>query len=155
MPSRILKDSILTDKAFNSLSLTEESIYHRLVVSADDYGVFYADPVLLLRILYPRKTDISEEAVRKGLDHLEEAGFIRRYTADGEDYLKILPWEKHQRLRNGRHSAFERSRQRAQDRLRRRRAASRPDARRTASTRHRHPAPRHHGPRLHLPVSHQ
>ena len=103
MPSRILKDSILTDKAFNSLSLTEESIYHRLVVSADDYGVFYADPVLLLRILYPRKTDISEEAVRKGLDHLEEAGIIRRYTADGEDYLKICSWEKDQRLRNTRH----------------------------------------------------
>ena len=38
MPSRILKDSILTDKAFNTLSLAEESIYHRLLVSADDYG---------------------------------------------------------------------------------------------------------------------
>ena len=103
MPSRILKDSILTDKAFNSLTLAEESIYHRLLVSADDYGIFYADPILLLRLLYPRKTDISEETIRESLDHLEEAGFIHRYTADGEDYLKILPWEKHQRLRNGRH----------------------------------------------------
>ena len=103
MPSRILKDSILTDKAFNSLTLAEESIYHRLLVSADDYGIFYADPILLLRLLYPRKTDIPEETIRESLDHLEEAGFIRRYTADGEDYLKILPWEKHQRLRNGRH----------------------------------------------------
>ncbi|QTE70064.1 hypothetical protein JRC49_09630 [Clostridiales bacterium FE2011] len=103
MPSRILKDSILTDKAFNSLTVAEESIYHRLLVSADDYGIFYADPILLLRLLYPRKTDIPEETIRESLDHLEEAGFIRRYTADGEDYLKILPWEKHQRLRNGRH----------------------------------------------------
>lgn len=103
MPSRILKDSILTDKAFNSLTLAEESIYHRLLVSADDYGIFYADPILLLRLLYPRKTDIPEETIRESLDHLEEAGFIHRYTADGEDYLKILPWEKHQRLRNGRH----------------------------------------------------
>ena len=74
MPSRILKDSILTDKAFNSLTLTEESIYHRLLVSADDYGVFYADPVLLLRLLFPRKTDVTEETVREGLDHMEEAG---------------------------------------------------------------------------------
>ena len=103
MPSRILKDSILTDKAFNSLTLADESIYHRLLVSADDYGIFYADPILLLRLLYPRKTDIPEETLRESLDHLEETGFIRRYTVDGEDYLKILPWEKHQRLRNGRH----------------------------------------------------
>ena len=67
MSSRILKDSILTDKAFNALSLIEESIYHRLTVSADDYGIFYADPVLLLRILFPRKKDISEEDIREGL----------------------------------------------------------------------------------------
>ena len=103
MPSRILKDSILTDKAFNSLTLTEESIYHRLLVSADDYGVFYADPILLLRILYPRKTDVTEEAIREGLDHMEEAGIITRYTAEGEDYLKICSWENNQRLRNSRH----------------------------------------------------
>ena len=103
MPSRILKDSILTDKAFNSLTLTEESIYHRLLVSADDYGIFYADPILLLRILYPRKTDITEEIIREGLDHMEEAGIISRYTAEGEDYLKICSWENDQRLRNSRH----------------------------------------------------
>ena len=103
MPSRILKDSILTDKAFNSLTLTEESIYHRLLVSADDYGIFYADPILLLRILYPRKTDVTEEVIREGLDHMEEAGIIIRYTAEGEDYLKICSWENNQRLRNGRH----------------------------------------------------
>lgn len=103
MPSRILKDSILTDKAFNSLTMTEESIYHRLLVSADDYGVFYADPLLLLRILYPRRTDITEEAVRESLDHLEAAGFISRYTAEGDDYLQICSWEKTQRLRNTRH----------------------------------------------------
>ena len=103
MSSRILKDSILTDKAFNALSLIEESIYHRLTVSADDYGIFYADPVLLLRILFPRKKDISEENVREGLDHLEETGLIFRYTADGEDYLKISSWENDQRPRNTRH----------------------------------------------------
>ena len=96
MPSRILKDSILTDKAFNSLTLAEESIYHRLLVSADDYGIFYADPILLLRLLYPRKTDIPEETLRESLDHLEETGFIRRYTVDGEDYLcrSFLSWAR-------------------------------------------------------------
>ena len=103
MSSRILKDSILTDKAFNALSLIEESIYHRLTVSADDYGIFYADPVLLLRILFPRKKDISEEDIREGLDHLEETGLIFRYAADGEDYLKISSWENDQRPRNTRH----------------------------------------------------
>ena len=103
MPSRILKDSILTDKAFNSLTLAEESIYHRLLVSADDYGIFYADPILLLRLLYPRKTDISEETIRESLDHLEGARIISRYTAEGEDYLRICSWENDQRIRNSRH----------------------------------------------------
>ena len=103
MPNRILKESFLTDKKFNMLSLMEESIYHRLLVSVDDYGALYADPVLLSRILFPRKPEVDGETVRKGLKHMEQLGLICRYTADGEEYLKICSWEKDQRLRNTRH----------------------------------------------------
>ncbi|MBO4471780.1 MAG: hypothetical protein J5841_08500 [Clostridia bacterium] len=103
MPNRILKECILTDKKYNMLSLMEESIYHRLLVSVDDYGVLYADPTLLSRILFPRKPEIDGEAVRKGLKHMEKLGLICCYTADGEEFLKICSWEKDQRLRNTRH----------------------------------------------------
>lgn len=103
MPNRILKESILTDKKFNMLSLLEESIYHRLLVSVDDYGVLYADPTLLSHILFPRKTDIDGETIRKSLKHMEKLGLLCIYMAKEEEYLKICSWENDQRLRNTRH----------------------------------------------------
>ena len=103
MPNRILKESILTDKKFNMLSLLEESIYPRLLVSVDDYGVLYADPTLLSHILFPRKTDIDGETIRKSLKHMEKLGLLCIYMANEEEYLKICSWENDQRLRNTRH----------------------------------------------------
>ena len=97
MPNRILKESILTDKKFNMLSLLEESIYHRLLVSVDDYGVLYADPTLLSHILFPRKTDIDGETIRKSLKHMEKLGLLCIYMANEEEYLKICSWENDQR----------------------------------------------------------
>ena len=103
MGNRIMKDYNLTDVAFNSLTYFEESLYHRLILSADDYGIFFADPMILSRLLFPLKSDASEEDVRQGLDHLEAVELIRRFTAQGREYLKLSTWEKDQRLRVSRH----------------------------------------------------
>ena len=103
MSNRILRDTILTERNFNALTFMEESLYSRLVVSADDYGVYYADPVLLPGILFPRKPEVTAEAVRDALEHMEVLGLISRYTVNGEEYLQLRSWEKDQRIRNSRH----------------------------------------------------
>ena len=103
MGNRIIKDSILTDDAFNFLTFFEESLYHRLVVSADDYGIYYAQPRTLSRILFPCRGNVTETAVRKGLGHMEALGLIRLYTVKGAGYLKLCGWDQNQRLRNSRH----------------------------------------------------
>ena len=102
MGNRILKESVLTSRKLSSLTWFEQVMFDHLIVTVDDYGVFYADPVLLSRALFPRSTGVTEKMIREGLKHMEEQDLILRYTADGEEYLKLRSWEKHQRLRSSR-----------------------------------------------------
>ena len=102
MGNRIIKESILYSLKLSRLSWFEQVMFDHLIVTVDDYGVYHADPVLLSHILFPRQSSVTEKMVREGLEHMEAQGLILRYTADGEEYLKLASWEKHQRLRNSR-----------------------------------------------------
>ena len=100
LANRILKDSIRTSPEIDALSWFEEVLFYRLIVSADDYGVFPADPVMLSHLLFPRKENISRKAVEAALDQLEKTGLIRRYRVGGKGvYLHLVSWDSHQRLR--------------------------------------------------------
>ncbi len=103
MGNRILKESICISNEVNSLNWFEEVLFYRLIVNVDDYGVYPADPLIVMHTLFPRKENVSRRAVAEALRHLEELQLIRRYSvADCGVYLKLLTWEKHQRLRNSR-----------------------------------------------------
>ena len=102
MGNRILKESVLTSRKLSRLSWFEQVMFDHLIVAVDDYGTYFADPVLLAHTLFPRSTDVTEKMIRDGLKHLEEQKLIFRYTAEGETYLKLVSWEKHQRLRTTR-----------------------------------------------------
>ena len=99
MGNRILKESVLTSRSLSRLSWFEQVMFDHLIVTADDYGIFYADPVLLAHILFPRSTGVTGKMIREGLEHMEEQKLILRYIVRGEEYLKLCSWEKHQRLR--------------------------------------------------------
>ena len=103
MGSRILKDSILTSPEIDALSWFEEVLFYRLIVSADDYGVYPADPVMLAHLLFPRKENISRKTIESALDRLEQLNLLTRYRVSGKGvYLHLTAWEAHQRLRTTR-----------------------------------------------------
>ena len=102
MGNRILKESILTSRKLSELTWFEQVLFDHLIVRVDDYGVYYADPLLLARVLFPRREDVTAEMLAEGLDRMEERQLILRYTVDGETCLKLVSWEKHQRLRASR-----------------------------------------------------
>ena len=103
MGNRIIKESILWDQALNALPWFEQVLFTRLIVSADDYGIFHADPTILSRTVFPCHPAVTGETIRKSLKRLEDQGLILRYTAGGSTYLKLRSWEKHQRMRTSRH----------------------------------------------------
>lgn len=90
MPTRIIRDGILTSERVNRLSERAELFYRRLMSVADDHGRFYANPMLLRAACYPLKLDsVKEDSIKKHLAEAEGAGLIVLYTVAGTAYLQI------------------------------------------------------------------
>ena len=103
MANRILKESIRTNKKIYKLSWFEEVFFYRLITAVDDYGIYYADPPVLAHTLFPLCHNVTLRMTEAALDHLEQLHLITRYTVGEEGYfLKLVNWEKHQRVRNSR-----------------------------------------------------
>ena len=61
MPTRILRDGILTSERVNTLDWEAEVFYRRLLSLGDDFGLFDARPAILRPSLYPLKLDQMRE----------------------------------------------------------------------------------------------
>lgn len=53
MPSRIIKESITTSESLDGVSADAERLFWRLVVKADDYGLYYGNPKILSSMCFP------------------------------------------------------------------------------------------------------
>lgn len=100
MENRILKESIKTSDEIDQLSLFEYACFTRLIVTVDDYGRYYARPIILRNSLFPLRGDVSTEAIVEAFRHLEELDLIRVYTVKGKEYLQLTTWGKHQTVTN-------------------------------------------------------
>ena len=100
MPSRIIKESIVTSESLTEISAEAERFFWRLVVKADDYGLYYGNPRILASMCFPMEPP-KERKVVAWLGELVAAGMVGTYTAaeDGKKYLKLLSWDKHQQTR--------------------------------------------------------
>ena len=100
MPNRFLKETITCSRSIDSLTWFQEVLYYRLIVVADDFGRFYADPGIIKGKLFPLKEDrLKRDDVEKGLKALEDAGMIKTYEWGGNTFLEIVHWSSHQQVR--------------------------------------------------------
>lgn len=92
MPTRILRDGILTSERVAALGWAEEVFYRRLMSVADDHGRYYALPALLRAACYPLHLDkVSDADIGKWLTACVNAALVSVYPAsDGKRYLQIL-----------------------------------------------------------------
>ncbi|HXI14747.1 MAG TPA: hypothetical protein VNM48_00150 [Chloroflexota bacterium] len=92
MPTRLLREGILSSERVARLGWLEEVFYRRLMSVVDDYGRFYAHPSLLRAACYPLQLDkVSDSDVGKWLRVTEKAALVRVYPApDGKRYLELL-----------------------------------------------------------------
>jgi hypothetical protein len=87
MPSRIIREGILTSEAVNSLSDQAELFYRRLMSVVDDYGRYYSHPGILRAACYPLKVDsVTENDVQRMVNECSEAGLIGLY---GGKFLQV------------------------------------------------------------------
>lgn len=90
MPTRVLRDGILTSERVNALSPNAELFYRRLMSVVDDYGRFSANLTLLRASCYPLKLDsVKEDSIKKHLAEAEGAGLIVLFTVAGKAFLEM------------------------------------------------------------------
>lgn len=91
MPTRIIREGILTSVAVNKLSAGAELFYRRLMSVADDHGRFYSHPTILRSHCFPLKIDdVKESDVRKWLEECTKAT-----DDDGTPLVSIYGAGKH------------------------------------------------------------
>jgi len=72
------------------LGWQEQNLFFRLMLVADDFGLFDARPAYLRAQLYGMCLDRVREAdLQRGLAACEEAGLVRLYAVAGKPYLMI------------------------------------------------------------------
>lgn len=91
MPSRILREGILTSTRVDQLSSGAEIFYRRLMSVVDDYGRYHSHPTLLRAATFPLKMDkVTDDHVARWLAELVKAGLVREYEANGQKCLEYL-----------------------------------------------------------------
>ena len=79
MPSRILKESICTSESLAYLSAEAEVLFYRLIVKADDFGLYYGSPKILASLLFPLNVP-TEKKVSSWLAELVNGGLVATYS---------------------------------------------------------------------------
>jgi hypothetical protein len=92
MPSRIVREGIVSSPRINALSLGAEVLYRRLMSVADDYGRFFGSVMNLRVSCFPTNPErFREKEVGKWFNELlrGENPLVKTYVAGGITYLEI------------------------------------------------------------------
>lgn len=90
MPTRMLREGILSSDKVDTLNSDEEVFYRRLMSIVDDFGRSEADPRLLRAACFPLRVErISTDSINKWLSACQHAGLVTVYTVSGKTYLQL------------------------------------------------------------------
>ena len=95
MPNRVLHDSARTSPTLAQLSLPALAMFPNLMLVADDFGFFDADPRVLLANCFPMRSDhISRADIEGWRDEMVSAGLIALYGHEDHVYGYFVKWSK-------------------------------------------------------------
>jgi hypothetical protein len=94
---RTVKPEFWSDERMSSVSLEARLLFLGLLNLADDEGRLRGHPSLIRGALFPYD-DIKATQVAGWLAQLERAGRVQPYQVDGESYLWVRNFAKHQRI---------------------------------------------------------
>lgn len=94
---RFISNAIMSDKAINQLSNdTSRLAFTWLITIADAEGRTHGDPAMVRSLLFPRRADITLEAMEAYIAEWAEAGLIIWYEASDDKWIWFPNFEKHQ-----------------------------------------------------------
>lgn len=101
MPSRILREGILSSDRVNALSVEAEVFYRRLMSVVDDFGRFDGRPSMLRVSCYPLRVDaVHETDITDWIVECATVGLIVVYIVDGKPYLEVQEFKQQERSKS-------------------------------------------------------
>lgn len=102
LPSRILREEILTSERVNALSTEAELFYRRLMSVVDDFGRIEANPRILLAKCYPLQLDrYSPSHVSQMLAECchvtDNRPLLTAYEVNGKNYIQVNDFGQRER----------------------------------------------------------
>lgn len=94
---RTIKPEFCESESIGKLSREARLLFILLWTFVDDSGRARASSRLLASRLYPYDED-AQQKIGGWLAELEEGGHVRLYEVDGDSYLDIPKWLKHQKI---------------------------------------------------------
>jgi len=111
---RLIHKNVCTSKKIAALTWFEEVLYYRILINADDHGMFFSTAGSVLEMCFPirkaaRKTAFpSIKSTELGIKKLISVGLMEFKTINERRVLHVKDWNKYQYLRSDRakHSFF-------------------------------------------------
>ncbi|MFD3997462.1 hypothetical protein [Streptomyces sp. NPDC058583] len=96
---RTIKPEAFESEDLASIDVTAMVTFFGLLTQADDSGRFRDHPAIIAGRLWALRADHTPANVAVDLEQLAGAGLICRYMGcDGNDYLHVVTWDKHQKI---------------------------------------------------------
>lgn len=89
MPKRMIRDWTDSIK-LDGISAEAERMFIRLIMKADDFGRFHAEPRLVRGYCFPLLENLRTEHVGRWLDELSHRNLIFRYEAESQKLLAVI-----------------------------------------------------------------
>lgn len=102
MAKRLLRDWTASTR-IDAISPEAEVFFTRLIMKADDYGSFHANPKLLKAALFPLKEEVTMQQIGAWVFECTEAGLLFPYEAEGKEFIRIVDFGQRMRQKK---SAF-------------------------------------------------
>lgn len=106
MPSRIIREGILSSERIDSLAAEEEVFYRRLLNVVDDFGRFDARSAILIAACYPlRAGRMLPEHVERMLRKCAAGAnpLIRLYSVHGKPFLEVQDFRQQMRAKKSKY----------------------------------------------------
>ena len=95
---RTLKPEAWQDRKVRQQGRDQRLLFVGLITMADDEGRLHALPATTIGNVYPGDEDVTGAMVEGWLIDLERSGLIVRYDVDGDPYVWLPGWSKHQKI---------------------------------------------------------
>lgn len=90
MPNRWIKEAYCASSRINAVGAEARDLWVRLLVNADDHGLFHGSAQLVASACFPLQPNARK--CEQLLTELGKAGLIVRYESGGKQYLALTQW---------------------------------------------------------------